>query len=64
MISKKKNEAIYINIGSEVYNALDKYRFATGATWKELVLRSLVLSMLTDGYDSKEIDKVTKTFNE
>lgn len=60
MISKKKNEAIYINVGADVYKILDAYRFKKEATWKEIVLQALVLSMLTDGEDVSEITKEWK----
>lgn len=66
MITDKKNEAIHINLGDkggrEVYRALDNYRHAKNGTWKQVVLQSLVLSMLTDGHNQSDIDVVTEYF--
>ena len=59
-------KAIMINLsdegGAEVYELIDAYRFSKknknggSATWKQLVLQSIILSMLRDG--SPHSDKV------
>lgn len=63
-IKKKKSQAIYIELqgddGGFLYSVMDKYRQELGATWKEMVIRAVALSMIKDEFNESE--EVVKYF--
>lgn len=65
-MTDKKRSQILISLtkegGEEIYKALDIYRANKGGTWTQLFLQAIVLQMLTDNYDMKEIEKITGYF--
>ncbi len=54
-----KKEAIFIDLkdknGDEIYQLIDKFRFEKGLTWKQLLLTSTALFMISEGTDAREI---------